>query len=218
MHRTPIMTAVLAFGVFTCAAASAQESPWSWKLGPAHLAFNSSTSVFLGGQAVPGGDAKAKDNTTLGLEIGYRLTPEWTGRLLVGLPPTTTLTAAGTLTGVGDLGKVTYGPAALTMTYGLAPWGAIQPYVGAGIAYNIVFQEKDRVLTDLKVRNSWGSVLQVGFDMPLDKDWSIGLDLRKVFLKAKATGTAPPGFGSAPVSATVKLDPLVYHLSVSKRF
>lgn len=90
--------------------------------------------------------------------------------------------------------------------------------MGAGIAYNVVFKEKNELLTDVKIKNSFGTVLQAGFDVPLDKDWSVGLDVRKIFLSAKATATAPPAFGSLPVTAKVKLDPLVFFVSVGKRF
>lgn len=219
MKHTPIMTALFACGVLACTAASAQESPWSWRVGPAHLAFHSSATFTLGGGPAPAGtNAEAKDNTTLGLEIGYKITPEWTGRLLLGLPPTTTLTGSGGPVAGLPLAKVVYGPAALTATYGLGQWGSIKPYVGAGIAYNVVFKEKNELLTDVKIKNSFGTVLQAGFDVPLDKDWSVGLDVRKIFLSAKATATAPPAFGSLPVTAKVKLDPLVFFVSVGKRF
>jgi outer membrane protein len=219
MKHTPITAALFACGVLACASASAQESPWFWRVGPAHLAFDSSATFTLGGGPAPAGtNAEAKDNTTLGLEIGYKITPEWTGRLLLGLPPTTTLTGSGGPVAGLDLAKVVYGPAALTATYGLGQWGSIRPYVGAGIAYNIIFKEKDRLLTDVKIKNSFGTVLQAGFDVPLDKDWSVGLDVRKIFLSAKATATAPDAFGRLPVTAKVKLDPLVFFVSVGKRF
>lgn len=217
MKHRPIMTALFACGVLACASASAQNSPWSVRLGAAHVGFNTQADVFLGGTAVPGANAEASNNTTLGLEIGYSFSPEWTGRFLLGVPPTTTLTGTGTLAGTGTLGKATYGPAVLSMTYGVGQWGSIKPYVGAGVAYNIVFKSTDGFISNLDIKNSFGTVLQVGFEVPLDDGWSIGLDARKIFLKAKATGTVP-AFGGAPASANIRLNPLVIFASVGKRF
>jgi outer membrane protein len=217
MKHTPVMTALFACGVLACASASAQDSPWSVRLGAAHIGFDTQADVFLGGALVPGGNAKAKSNTTVGLEIGYSISPEWTGRLLVGLPPTTTLTGKGTLAVGGELGKATYGPAVLSLTYGVGQWGSIKPYVGAGIVYNIVFKTKDRFITDFDAKNTFGTALQVGIEVPLEGGWSIGLDARKIFLKTKASGTVP-AFGGAPVNADIKLNPLVIFASVGKRF
>jgi outer membrane protein len=89
--------------------------------------------------------------------------------------------------------------------------------VGGGVAYNIVFKSTDGFISNLDIKNSFGSVLQVGFEVPLEGGWSIGLDARKIFLKAKATGTVP-AFGGAPVNADIKLNPLVLFASVGKQF
>ena len=167
MKHPPIMTALLACGVFACSAASAQNSPWSVRLGAAHVGFNTQADVFLGGVAVPGANAEASNNTTLGLEIGYSLSPEWTGRLLLGVPPTTTLTGTGALAGTGTLGRVTYAPAVLSLTYGLGQWGPIKPYVGAGINYTIVFKSEDGFISNLDVKNAFAPVLQLGFPPPM---------------------------------------------------
>lgn len=215
MKHTPIMTALFACGVLACTAASAQSSPWSVRLGAAHVGFNTQADVFVGGAAFPGANAEAKNNTTAVLEIGYSLSPEWTGRLLLGVPPTTTLTGTGTLAGTGTLGKATYGPAVLSLTYGVGQWGSIKPYVGAGVAYNIVFKSTDAFISNLDIKNSFGTVLQAGFEVPLEGGWSIGLDARKILLKTKATGTV---MGGVPASADIRLNPLVISVLVGKRF
>lgn len=209
--------ALLAAGLLAATGAAAQTSPWTVRLGAAHVGFSTQADVLVNGSLVPGADAKASSNTTLGLEVSYDFTPRWTGRLLVGVPPTTTLTGTGALAGTGTLGKVQYGPAVLSMTYNLLTSGPIRPYIGAGVNYTIVFKSKDGFISNLDVKNAFGAVAQVGVEVPLDNDWSISLDARKIFLKTKASGSLP-AMGGAAANANVRLNPLVVFASVNKRF
>lgn len=209
--------ALLAAGLLAATGAAAQTSPWTVRLGAAHVGFSTQADVLVNGSLVPGADASASSNTTLGLEVSYDFTPRWTGRLLVGVPPTTTLTGTGALAGTGTLGKVQYGPAVLSMTYNLLTSGPIRPYVGAGVNYTIVFKSKDGFISNLDVKNAFGAVAQVGVEIPLDGDWSISLDARKIFLKTKASGSLP-AMGGAAANANVRLNPLVVFASVNKRF
>lgn len=211
---------LLAAGLLVATGASAQTaqtSPWTVRLGVAHVGFSTQADVMVNGSLAPGADAKASSNTTLGLEVSYDFTPRWTGRLLVGVPLTTTLTGTGALAGTGTLGKVQYGPAVLSMTYNLLTSGPIRPYVGAGVNYTIVFKSKDGFISDLDVKNAFGAVAQIGAEIPLDGDWSISLDARKIFLKTKASGNLP-AMGGAAANANVRLNPLVVFASVNKRF
>lgn len=218
----PRMVAALATGmaVFAAGPALAADegtSPWTFRLGPAHVGFSTQADVRVNGNLVPDGDAKASGNTTLGFELSYDFDERWTGRLLAGIPPTTTLSGAGSLSSAGTLGKVTYGPAVLSATYKLLDSGPVRPYVGAGVNYTIVFKSEDGFISSLDARSAWGSVLQIGAEMPLDARWTVALDARKIFLKTRATGTLP-AMGGAAAHADVKLDPLVIFLSVGRRF
>jgi len=208
---------LLTAALMSATAASAQTSPWTVRLGAAHVGFSTQADVQANGATVVGGDATASSNNTLGLEVSYDITPRWTGRLLVGVPPTSTLTGAGTLASAGVLGKVTYGPAALTATFNLLDAGPVHLYVGAGLNYTIVFKSRDAFINKLDVKSAFGSVIELGADFPLDGGWSIGIDARKIFLKTKADGVLP-AFGGATAHADVRLDPLVVFASVGRRF
>lgn len=203
-------------------AALADASPWSLRAGPAWVVWDASATVAVGGAVVPGGTAGAKDNTTLGLDIGYALNDRWTLRLAFGVPPTTTLSAGGTLRGMvppltGTLGNVKYGPAVLSATWKAGEFGAFQPYVGAGVNYTHVFASHDGDIAGLNVRSALGTALQAGFEVPLDARWRLFLDARKIFVKTTATG-AVPALGGPPAKAWVTLDPLVVHAGVAYRF
>lgn len=215
--KTFITLAACALGLAAGQASAADASPWTVRLGPAHVGFSTQADVSVAGNPVPGGDASASSSTTLGIELAYDVSDRLTARFLAGIPPTTTLTGQGTLASAGKLGKVTYAPAVLSLTYKLLNEGPVRPYVGAGINYTIVTRDRDAFIQDLDTRSAWGSVLQVGVEMPIDPHWSVSLDARKIFLKTKATGTLP-AFGGAPARADVRLNPLVVFLSVGRRF
>lgn len=190
---------------------------WTVRAGLAHVGFSTQADVDVGGARVPGGDADASSNRTLGVELSVPITSRWDARLLVGVPPETTLTGAGALASAGRLGRVTYGPAALTATWALLDDGPWRPYLGAGLNYTIVFRSRDDFIADLDVRSAFGTVLQAGIEYVADRDWSVSLDARKIFLKTKAEGRLP-ALGNAPVKADVRLDPLVIFASVGRRF
>ncbi len=197
-------------------AVSAQESPWFVRAGVASIQYQSDADITVGGGPVAGSALNLTDSTTLALEFGYWLTPSVALRATVGIPPSTKVEGRGTVAGLGKLGEITYAPAMFTGTYSF-DLGTIKPYLGGGIAYIHVLESKDGAVAGLNVESRFGSVLQAGVDIPIDKSWGLFLDLRKLYWETKATGTAP-AYGGASVQATLKPDPFVVMAGVSKRF
>ncbi|AVS65177.1 hypothetical protein C8245_05180 [Paracidovorax avenae] len=192
-------------------------SPWRLYAGAAHIGFSTSAEVRAGGQLVPGADAKADANNSLGFGAIYDFHPGWSAEIALGLPPTTALKGTGTLAGAGTLGKVKYGPAVLSVRRHLWEDGPVRPYIGAGINYTLVLESRDGFVSNLDVKNGVGPVLQAGFEVPIDQRWSFFVDAKKIWLKTTATGTLP-ALGGAPAHAKVRLDPLVVTAGVSYRF
>lgn len=220
----PARQALCALGLVAIAApaAHAGDSPWSLRVGPAQVGWDASSTVEVAGGPVPGGFIKVKDNTALAFEVGYRATDRWTLRMAFGVPPTTTLSTGGTLNTLvppltGTLGKIKYGPAVASATWSLGEFGVFRPYVGAGVNYTHVFETNDGDIGGLRVKSAWGSALQAGFDVAIDRDWSVFVDARKIFIKTTATGTVP-ALGGPPAKANVKLDPLIVHIGAGYRF
>ena len=147
----------------------------------------------------------------------YALTPELSAELALGLPPTTTLSGAGTLASAGTLGRVTYGPAVLSLRHALPALGPLQPYVGLGVNYTLVLRSEDAFVQQLDVRSAWGGVAQLGATLPLGGPWSLSLDAKKVWAKTVATGTLP-ALGGVATRSEVRLDPLISTLSLSYRY
>lgn len=216
MHRISTL-AVLAAASLLSAGAYAQEKNFILKTGPVFIGFDTNTTLNVGGGLVPGANARAKDNVALGVEVVYLLNPTWGVSLTLGTPPTTTLVGKGGPVDGLVLGKVTYGPAVLSMNYRFNNLGTVTPYIGAGVNYTAVLSEKDGTVAHLKVKSAWGTVLQAGFEVPVNQDWGFFFDVKKIFLKTTATGTVP-AFGGAPASANIRLDPTLVNLGASYRF
>ncbi|RQZ31735.1 OmpW family protein [Burkholderia sp. Bp9017] len=189
---------------------------WWVRAGAAWVAFDENADLTAGGQAVPGGNAKVKDNAAFLVEAGYRLTPNLSVGLTVGYPPTTTLTGTGTVSGVGTIGKVKYAPAALTLQYQFSTFAKynLYPYVGAGITYMKVFDTSDGTVTDFQARNAWGGLAQVGLEYRISRHVGVFVDVKKFIVRTSATGY----LGPAPVHAAVRLDPLVTTAGIAFRF
>src|SRR5262245_45822729 len=73
-------------------------------VGLAGLRFDTDASIKAAGNQLPGSNLRASNNVTLGLGIGYFVTPDVSLLAVLGVPPTTTLTGQGTLSGL-TLGK-----------------------------------------------------------------------------------------------------------------
>ncbi|BCX53363.1 OmpW family protein [Comamonas thiooxydans] len=190
-----------------------QTSPWSLAVGAVHLGFNTKADLYAGGP-VPGAGVDASSDTIAGLEIAYSFNPNWTARLDLGTPVKTNLSGTGNLGALGRLGGVKGGPAILTLTYSPGMWGPIRPFFGGGMTYLKVFSTSNGALQNLKVDDNFGGAFIVGADWPLADGYSLTFTLQKLYLKTTASGT----MGGQPVTANVRLDPLVSFLAVRKQF
>lgn len=217
MKNIRIKVAALATGTLLTAPALAQSSPWSVYVGGAYIAFDSSSSFKVNGQPVPGGDATASNNASMAFGAVYHFDPAWSVELALGLPPTSTLTGKGTLSSAGTLGKVEYGPAVVSVRRSFFTVSPVRPYVGIGLNYTLVLNSKDGFVHGLHVKSGFGPVLQIGCEIPIDKNLSILMDLKKIWLSTSGTGTLP-AFGGAPAYADVHLNPIVATAAISYRF
>lgn len=123
----------------------------------------------------------------------------------------------------GEIAQAWLFPPALTLQYHFDGFGAFRPYVGAGAEWIHYFGEGtgDNVLgaTTVKFEDSFGPVLQAGFDYDLGGGWSLGFDFKKVWLDTKITWTdtaAAPG--SNTVVASHDLDPIIVTANLGYRF
>lgn len=206
----------LLMGMATAMPAMADENDHNFfiRTGPATLFLSEGAKVDAGGARVPGGTISIDHHTTGTLEFGYYFTPNWSVGFTGGLPPTIDIYGDGTLSGVGKLGSITYGPTALTAQYTFTDFGRIKPYVGAGPMFMFVLNNKDGAMDDLNVKSAIGATVQAGVDLEMTDRWGFYIDVKKAYLRTKSTGN----LGGVPVSADVKLDPLVIGGGIKLRF
>lgn len=197
--------------------AAAQTSDWRLRVGAGRVDFREEVSLAVGGATVPGASATLSDENTLLAEIGYRFSPAWSLGLTLGIPPITDVQGSGTAAPFGRLGDVRYGPLALTGQYQFNAGGALRPYVGAGAVYFMVIDESDGAIAGLKARSRLGSLVHVGAELALTPALGLYVDVKKLYVKTRATGTLP-ALGGAPVEARVRLDPVVFSAGLSVDF
>lgn len=113
-------------------------------------------------------------------------------------------------------------PATFTLKYHFNTDGGIKPYVGAGPAYFIWFDEDPGATTvglgvdEFDLSDELGFALQAGVDVPLgDNGLGLSLDAKRYFIDTDATWSVG---GTPVIETTHKLDPWVLSAGLSYRF
>ncbi len=198
MKKHIVMAAVLAMGSVTGAYAQASgESPWLMRVRSVHL------------------DSSNKDSTPLGLSINnktfgevdftYFLSPNLAAELVLTTPQKQTVYAVGS-----EIGSFKHLPPSLLLQYHFTDLQGVKPYVGAGINYT---RFSDVVLPSgvSLDSHSWGWAFQAGLDIPLDRNWSINLDVKKAYIRSDV-------YVAGSSVGRFKVDPVLYAVGLGYRF
>lgn len=175
----------------------------------------------LGEMGVTDADAKASDNVVPTLAIEYFFNRNFSVETICCFTQHH-VNGAADLAGTNLVNHVLILPATLTAKAHLDTGGPIKPYVGAGPALFIVFDEKPGATAQalgvdkVKMSNSLGLALQGGVDIALGKSgYGLSIDAKKYFIKPTASFYA----GGAKVLETRHdLDPWVISAGLSYRF
>lgn len=187
------------------------------RAGITHVAPDeSSSNVFIGSTDV-GVGVNVDNNSQLGLNFAYFLSPNWAIEILAATPFEHDIG----LNTVGPLGSTKHLPPTVSANYYfLDANSAFQPYVGVGINYTIFFSEdftaanQEAGFSDLQLDDSVGLAAQVGFDYMLDKHWFVNASARYIDINTEANFE---NNGTAGV-VDVDIDPYVYSLTVGYKF
>ena len=196
MKKNLLAVAVLCALASGAALAQQSEGPWMVRARAVHL------------------DSANKDSTPLGLtvnnktipevDVSYFFTPNVAAELILTVPQKHTLRAGG-----AAIGSLKHRPPTLLLQYHFNTSG-IKPYVGAGLNYTRFSSVKAPAGVDID-RNSFGAALQVGVDIPLQKNLYLNFDIKKVLIKTDVTANGAK-LGS------FKVDPLLVGVGLGWRF
>ena len=202
MKRTIIAIAIAA-ATLTAGVAVAQESPWMVRARTVHI-HPADRSSPIGG--VTESDLITVSKKTIPeVDISYFFTPNWAAELVLTYPQKHTVKVDGT-----SIGSFRHLPPTLTLQYHFLPNATFSPYLGAGINYTRISSVK--LDSDINLeRNSWGLALQAGFDVKLNRNWSINVDVKKVQIRSDVS------MAGEQISR-VKLDPVLFGVGVGYRF
>lgn len=198
------LATVLAASGIACAHA-AESNPWVVKLG-VHVVDPKSNNGTLAGGAFKA-DVGSDTRPTISAE--YLFTPRWGVEVLGAWPFRHDLRLNGV-----KAGSFQQLPPTVSVQYHFNPEGRVSPFVGVGVNYTFVYNEKTTgplTGTKLSVDNSWGEAVHAGIDFNLAPQWLFTVDARWINIDAKAK------VNGASVG-TVHVDPLVYGVSIGYRF
>ncbi|MCV3211571.1 OmpW family protein [Mesorhizobium sp. YC-39] len=187
------------------------EAPSPWQVRLRALGVITEDSGYV--NAVPGSDLSYSDTLTPELDISYFFTDNIATELILGTTYAN-IDGQGSIGGLGKVGKVWLLPPTLTLQYHFTNLGAFKPYVGAGVNYTIFYNQDAGSADALKVKNTFGTALQVGFDYMVDQHWGVNFDVKKLFLKPNFDVTV----GGAKLTGKAALDPWLIGAGVTYRF
>lgn len=186
-----VALAAAATGFATAAQAQSPANPWQFHLRAAQLNPTGSTDgIGIESKAIPD------------ISIGYFLTRNVALDLLLTTPQKHEVELNG-----APLGSVKHLPPTLFAQYHFAPDARVRPYAGAGINYTRFL---DRTVGPARLESSSiGPAVQVGADYMLDRNWSVNVDLKKLWIKADVENI--PGL-------TATVNPILFAVGVGYRY
>jgi outer membrane protein len=198
MKKHIVMAVILAAGSVTGAYAQASgDSPWMVRVRSVHLDSSNKDSTPLG---------LSINNKTFGeVDVTYFLSPNLAAELVLTTPQKQTVYANGS-----EIGSFKHLPPSLLMQYHFTELQGFKPYVGAGINYTR-FSDVSLPAGVSVDSHSWGWALQAGLDIPLDRNWSINLDVKKAYIRSDVYV-----LGSS--IGRLKVDPILYAVGLGYRF
>ncbi|HET7888302.1 MAG TPA: OmpW family protein [Bradyrhizobium sp.] len=194
-------------------------NPWMIRLRALGVIPNDSGSV----DQVPGSGVKVTNNLTPELDISYFFTRNIAAELILGVTRHD-ITGTGVAATNGlPVGSSWLLPPTLTLQYHFTDLGAFKPYIGAGVNYTVFFDQSagnaanaaGTVVTSSHLHNAFAPVVQVGFDVMINKHVGWNVDLKKLWLEPNWNGTLN---GAVPVTGKVNLDPWLVGTGLTYKF
>lgn len=160
-----------------------------------------------------GGDVEIGGQVAPELDLAYFWTDNWATELVLTTTPHNASLRNSALGPRTALGEFMLLPPTLLMQYHFMPEKRFSPYLGAGVNYNIIYDEEaaGNGINDVDYDDTIGYALQAGMDYQLGNGWSFNLDIKKYFIEVDARV-------NNAVDATVDVDPWLIGIGVGYRF
>ena len=194
--------ATLTVSGMTAALAADGESPWLVRVRAIAVTPDESASV-----SPIGGSVNIDDQYVPELDISYFFTDNIAAELVLATANHDVSSSV-----VGSLGDVALLPPTLLLQYHFTPDRTFSPYVGAGVNYTFFYDEHGAAGLPIDYDDSFGWALQAGADFKINKEWSINVDVKKLFLSTDVS------IAGGAVTADVDIDPWIIGLGVGYRF
>lgn len=188
---------LLTVGCLAAVQVAAQESGWMLRARAVQIKMEDNGTSGLGWTA--------ENKSISALDVSYFLNQNVAVELLWPSSQTHGVTAAGV-----SKGTFAVSPHALVLQYHFTDWAHVQPYVGAGIN-NTQYSSANFSGGQTVDRSSWGAALQLGANFPVDKNWSINLDMKRLYSQTDIES-------SGVLQGTLKLNPTLTGVGVGYRF
>ena len=178
--------------------AVAQDSPWMVRARAVNLnmANQDGTALHL----------TVNDKTIPEVDVSYFFTPNLAAELILSVPQKQTVSSSG-----ASIGTFKHLPPTLFLQYHFTGLSGYKPYVGVGYNYTLISSTRLTSPYTLDGHSS-GVAVQAGVDFPIDKQWSINLDVKKVNLSTHVYGASRADQG------VLKLDPLLVGIGLGYRY
>ena len=208
--------ALMATLAFTAPLASAAPAPaeagkWTARVRATYLSMADKSDAFSALGINFKSDAVSINSKMIPeFDFSYAFTENFTTELVLTIPQTQDVTLAG----VGKLGTFKHLPPVLTAQYHFAPGASVQPYVGAGANFTLIYNTNLSVAgVPLALENySLGLAAQGGCDFAIGNDMYVNVDVKRAMLRSDVSVK-----GGAKLT-TAKLDPWLLSVGLGWRF
>ena len=190
-----------AVGMLFAGQVAAQESPLMVRARAVYVDVHNSDQVGTGSN-----NLGVEDKAIPEIDISYFFNKNVAAEVILTTPQQGRVHA-----GSAALGSFKFLPPTLTLQYHFTDFKGYKPYVGAGFNFTKISNETLTGGFTLS-QHSYGPALQAGVDIPLTKQVSLNLDVKKVYMKTDVFDNTGANLG------TLHLNPVLWGVGVGYRF